>query len=96
MSKRPGYYLNPAALIKTAAGGSGSVSVDDGTHLHDLFRLTEVPPDARTLNVPIACSGTARVGDVLFWDQSMAHALFTALARNHDVPSGVLRAPGRG
>ncbi|MBO0802776.1 MAG: LCP family protein [Nocardiopsaceae bacterium] len=79
----PAVYLNPVAAATTTLDASGLLHVDNGTHLWDLYRLATALPNARTMNVPIGRDGTVpRVGDVLYWNEAKAHALFTALAND--------------
>lgn len=74
-------YLNPKSATITTLDASGTLGVDDGTHLWDLAELSRALPGARTLNVPTRVGAVKGIGDVLLWDRSAAGKLFASLRR---------------
>jgi len=74
-------YLNPKSAAMTTLDASGTLGVDNGTHLWDLAGLSEALPGARTLDVPTRDGTVKGVGDVLYWNTSAANRLFSSLRK---------------
>lgn len=74
-------YLNPKSAAMTTLDASGTLGVDNGTHLWDLAALSQALPGARTLDVPTRAGTVKGVGDVLYWKKSAARRLFASLRK---------------
>ncbi|HKE99734.1 MAG TPA: LCP family protein [Actinomycetes bacterium] len=94
-STSPGVLFNPFKAISLANAGTAALTVDEGDHLYNLFRLALA---MRALNgdkgvtttVPVRGTGSvAGAGSVVLWDSAKASALFNAL-RNDDPVKGIV------
>jgi LCP family protein required for cell wall assembly len=88
----PGVYLNPFVALPFASTAAGSIAVDKGTSLYDLYQAAFALRGAQTGTVPIANANyvTSNAGDAVLWNQSEALALFNALQKDNPVPAGLL------
>jgi LCP family protein required for cell wall assembly len=87
-----GVYLNPFVALPFGSAAASSISVDQGTHLYDLFEAALALRNPQTGTVPIADANyeTANAGDAVLWDQSKALQLFNDLKNNQQVPAYLL------
>jgi LCP family protein required for cell wall assembly len=88
----PGVYLNPFVALPFGSAAASSISVDQGTHLYDLFEAALALRNPQTGTVPIAAANyeTANAGDAVLWDRSKALQLFNDLKNNQQVPADLL------
>jgi LCP family protein required for cell wall assembly len=83
-------YLDPVAAIRTVMDSVGSLTVDQGTQLYQLARLGFRLRSPQSTTVPIAHGTATGVGSVLLWDRAKANRLFSALAKDQPVPTGLI------
>ena len=83
------------AAVRSAA--ASSISVDQGTHLYNLFSAALALRNPQTGTVPIANPNypTVNAGDAVLWNQSQALQLFNALKNNQQVPASLLSGNDR-
>jgi LCP family protein required for cell wall assembly len=88
----PGVYLNPFVALPFGSAAASSISVDQGTHLYDLFEAALALRNPQTGTVPIADANyeTANAGDAVLWNRSQALQLFDDLKNNQQVPADLL------
>jgi LCP family protein required for cell wall assembly len=88
----PGVYLNPFTALPFGSASAGAISVDQGTHLYNLFTAALALRDPLTGTVPIADANyyTSNAGDAVLWNSSRALALFNALKNGQTIPPGLL------
>ena len=88
----PGVYLNPFVALPFGSAAASSISVDQGTHLYDLFEAALALRNPQTGTVPVADANyeTANAGDAVLWDRSKALQLFNDLKNNQPVPADLL------
>jgi LCP family protein required for cell wall assembly len=88
----PGVYLNPFVALPFGSAAASSISVDQGTHLYDLFEAALALRNPQTGTVPIADANyeTPNAGDAVLWDRSKALQLFNDLKNNQPVPADLL------
>jgi LCP family protein required for cell wall assembly len=87
----PGVYLNPFTALPFASAAAGSISVDKGSSLYDLYQAATALRNPLTGTVPIAnASYITSAGDSVLWNRTEALALFTALQKDKPVPAGLL------
>jgi len=87
----PGVYLNPFTALPFASSAAGSISVDKGANLYDLFQAALALRGAQTGTVPIANANyVTSAGDSVLWNRTQALALFNALQADKPVPAGLL------
>ena len=87
----PGVYLNPFTALPFASSAAGSISVDKGANLYDLFQAALALRGAQTGTVPIASANyVTSAGDSVLWNRTEALALFNALQADKPVPAGLL------
>jgi hypothetical protein len=85
-------YLNPFVALPFGSAAASSISVDQGTHLYDLFEAALALRNPQTGTVPIADANyeTANAGDAVLWNRSQALELFNDLKNNQQVPADLL------
>jgi anionic cell wall polymer biosynthesis LytR-Cps2A-Psr (LCP) family protein len=87
----PGVYLNPFTALPFGSSAASAVSVDQGTHLQDLFQAALALRSAETGTVPIANANySTPAGDSVLWNHSAALQLFTDLRNGTAVPASLL------
>jgi LCP family protein required for cell wall assembly len=88
----PAVYLNPFVALPFGSAAASSISVDQGTHLYDLFEAALALRNPQTGTVPVADANyeTANAGDAVLWDRSKALQLFDDLKNNQPVPADLL------
>jgi LCP family protein required for cell wall assembly len=88
----PGVYLNPFVALPFGSAAASSISVDQGTHLYDLFEAALALRNPQTGTVPIADANyeTPNAGDAVLWDRSKALQPFNDLKNNQQVPADLL------
>jgi LCP family protein required for cell wall assembly len=87
----PGVYLNPFTALPFASSAAGSISVDKGSSLYDLFQAAMALRNPQSGTVPIASAGyVTSAGDSVKWNTPEALALFNALKKDKPVPHGLL------
>ncbi len=88
----PAVYLNPFVALPFGSAAASSISVDQGTHLYDLFEAALALRNPQTGTVPIADANyeTPNAGDAVLWDRSKALQLFNDLKNNQPVPADLL------
>ncbi|MHA6628379.1 LCP family protein [Pseudonocardia sichuanensis] len=82
----PTTLLNPFRIVPLATGLSGSVAVDEGTHV---WHLAQLGLAMRGLSSGISTTVPVRDG-VVNWDKKRATALFDALAADEQPPENAL------
>jgi LCP family protein required for cell wall assembly len=87
----PGVYLNPFSALPAASGVTGTLTVDQGTHLIQLVKVAFAMRDPLTTTVPIANPGLLTpVGDAVEWNRTEALQLFNDLKAGRPVPKSLL------
>ncbi len=87
----PGVYLNPFTALPFASAAAGSISVDKGSSLYDLFQAAMALRNPVSGTVPIANADyVTNAGDSVLWNRPGALALFGALQKDKPVPAGLL------
>jgi len=87
----PGVYLNPFSALPFASAAAGSIAVDKGSSLYDLYQAAMALRNPLTGTVPIANADyVTSAGDSVLWNRTEALALFTALQEGKPVPAGLL------
>lgn len=87
----PGVYLNPFSALPFASAAAGSISVDKGSSLYDLYQAATALRNPLTGTVPIANADyVTSAGASVLWNRTEALALFTALQEGKPVPAGLL------
>jgi LCP family protein required for cell wall assembly len=87
----PGVYLNPFVALPFGSTAASSISVDQGTHLYDLFQAALALRDPETGTVPIANANYyTNAGDSVEWNQAEALELFNDLKNGQTVPQSLL------
>ena len=88
----PSVYLNPFTALPFGSAAASSISVDQGTHLYNLFSAALALRNPQTGTVPIANANypTVNAGDAVLWNQSQALQLFNALKNDQQVPASLL------
>jgi LCP family protein required for cell wall assembly len=82
----PSTLFNPFRIVPLATGLSGSIAVDDGTHV---WHLAQLGLAMRGLSEGISTTVPVRDG-VVNWDRTRATALFDALAADERPPENAL------
>jgi len=86
-----GVVLNPFKALPAASGVVGTLTVDEGTSLYDLYGVARAMRDAETTTVPIANSNyITSAGDAVQWNQSQAKELFNDLQSGQTVPKSLI------
>jgi LCP family protein required for cell wall assembly len=87
----PGVYLNPFTSLPFASTAAGSMSVDKGASLYDLFQVAFALRNPETGTVPISNPNLpTAAGDAVQWNRAEALALFDALKADKPVSKGLL------
>lgn len=87
----PGVYLNPFTALPFASSAAGSISVDKGSSLYDLFQAALALRNPESTTVPIAnASLSTSAGEAVEWNKPEALALFNALKEDKAVPHSLL------
>jgi LCP family protein required for cell wall assembly len=87
----PGTLINPFAVIPAAFGATGSLTVDGGTHLYQLWGVAFALRHPQSTTVPIANPNLpTAVGDAVEWNRAQALQLFNDLRTDHRVPKSLL------
>jgi len=93
----PGVLLNPFAALPAASRGVGTLTVDKGTSLYQLFRVAEAMRNPLTTTVPIANPNYyTPAGDAVLWNRSEAKTLFNDLMTGHTVPKYLIKGSRQG
>ena len=82
----PSTLFNPFRIVPLATGLSGSIAVDDSTHV---WHLAQLGLAMRGLSEGISTTVPVRDG-VVNWDRTRARALFDALAADERPPENAL------
>jgi LCP family protein required for cell wall assembly len=86
----PGVMLNPFASIPAAYSLAGTLDVDSGTQLIDLYSVGEGLRSPVSTSVPFGSFQNTSVGSVVTWNTSQAKALFNDLAADKPIPKSLL------
>ena len=86
----PGTLFNPFASIPAAYGVAGSLTVDSGTQLLDLYGVGQALRGPQSTSVPFGSFESTNVGSVIRWDHAKALELFGDLAADKAVPKSLL------
>jgi LCP family protein required for cell wall assembly len=88
----PGVYLNPFTALPFGSTAAGSITVDKGTNLWDLYQVSQALKNPLTTTVPIANANyvTPNAGDAVKWDRTQALELFNDLAQDKPVPASLV------
>jgi LCP family protein required for cell wall assembly len=86
----PGTMLNPFASIPAAYSLAGTLDVDSGTQLIDLYSVGEGLRNPVSTSVPFGSFENTSVGSVVTWNTSQARELFGDLATDKPVPKSLL------
>jgi LCP family protein required for cell wall assembly len=92
----PGVMLNPFAALPAASSAVGTLTVDKGTQLYQLFGVAEAMRNPQTTTVPIGGSSVNSAGDVLLWNSSKAKRLFNDLNTGQAVPKSLISGSHQG
>src|SRR5215469_6151878 len=93
----PGVLLNPFAVLPAASGAVGTLTVDKGTSLYQLFGFAEAMRNPQSTTVPIADPNYASsIGDAVLWDRSRARELFNDLQTGQAVPKKLVKGSHQG
>lgn len=93
LSKATGWstLANPWRMWKLASGVTGTLLVDNGTHLWNLARLGwAVRSDVATTTVPIGGFEDTSSGNALLWDEGRATEFFGYLQRDEPLPDSLI------
>jgi LCP family protein required for cell wall assembly len=85
-----GTLVNPFASIPAAVGAANAITVDQGTHLNQLFQVAFALRNPQTTTVPFGGFESTSVGSVVLWDRPAALQLFDDLAKDRPVPKSLL------
>jgi LCP family protein required for cell wall assembly len=92
-----GVMLNPFAALPAASGVVGTLTVDKGTSLYQLFGVAEAMRNPLTTTVPIANANySTSAGDAVQWDSSQAKTLFNDLQTGQPVPKNLISGSRQG
>jgi len=86
----PGTMLNPFASIPAAYSVAGTLDVDSGTQLLDLYSVGQALKGPESTSVPFGYFENTGVGSVIRWDHTKATELFKDLAADKPVPKSLL------
>jgi LCP family protein required for cell wall assembly len=86
----PGTLFNPFASIPAAYGVAGSLTVDSGTQLLDLYGVGQALRGPQSTSVPFGHFQSTSAGSVIRWDHAKATELFADLAADKPVPKSLL------
>jgi LCP family protein required for cell wall assembly len=86
----PGVMLNPFASIPAANSIAGTLAVDSGTQLIDLYSVGEGLRAPVSTSVPFGSFANTSVGSVVTWNKAQAIELFGDLATDKPVPKSLL------
>src|SRR5262249_16104360 len=93
----PGVLLNPFAALPAASRGVGTLTVDKGTSLYQLFRVAEAMRNPLTTTVPIANPNYyTPSADAVLWNRSEATTLFNDLMTGPTVPKYQIKGSHQG
>ena len=88
----PGTLFNPFSSIPAAYGVAGSLTVDSGTHLLDLYGVGQALRSPQSTSAPFGYFQSTSVGSVVRWNHAKALELFNDLAQDKAVPKSLLSA----
>jgi LCP family protein required for cell wall assembly len=92
-----GVILNPFAALPAASGAVGTLTVDEGASLYQLFGVAEAMRTPESTTVPIATANYATsVGDAVLWNRSQARELFNDLQTGQAVPKSLITGSHQG
>jgi anionic cell wall polymer biosynthesis LytR-Cps2A-Psr (LCP) family protein len=86
----PGTLFNPFASVPAAYGVAGSLTVDSGTHLLDLYGVGQALRGPQSTSVPFGYFQSTSAGSVIRWDHAKATELFADLAADKPIPKSLL------
>jgi LCP family protein required for cell wall assembly len=86
----PGVMFNPFASIPAANSLAGTLDVDSGTQLIDLYSVGEGLRSPVSTSVPFGGFENTSVGSVVTWNKSQATELFGDLAADKPIPKSLL------
>jgi LCP family protein required for cell wall assembly len=92
----PGVLLNPFSVLPAASGAVGTLTVDKGTSLYQLYGFAQAMRSPQTTTVPIANANyPTSVGDAVLWNRSQARQLFNDLQTGQPVPKNLITGSQR-
>ncbi|HEX3957027.1 MAG TPA: LCP family protein [Trebonia sp.] len=86
----PGTMFNPFASIPAAYSIAGTLDVDSGTQLINLYSVGEGLRNPVSTSVPFGSFENTSVGSVVTWNTSQARELFGDLATDKPIPKSLL------
>jgi LCP family protein required for cell wall assembly len=87
-----GVLLNPFAALPAASNAVGTLTVDQGTSLYQLYGVAQAMRNPLTTTVPIGNANyLSSVGDAVLWDRSQARTLFDDLMTGQSVPKYLIK-----
>jgi LCP family protein required for cell wall assembly len=89
-----GTMLNPFASIPAAYSVAGTLDVDSGVQLLDLYSVGQALKSPESTSVPFGYFENTSVGSVVRWDHAKATELFNDLAADKPVPKSLLSKTG--
>jgi LCP family protein required for cell wall assembly len=92
-----GVLLNPFAALPAASNAVGTLAVDKGTSLYQLFGVAEAMRNPQTTTVPIANANyVTSAGDAVQWNSSQTKTLFNDLQTGQTVPRQLITGSQQG
>ncbi|KAA2261163.1 LytR family transcriptional regulator [Solihabitans fulvus] len=86
---------NPFRAIPLVFKGTGTITVADGDHLHNLAGLAfALGGGVATATVPVGGTPTLNVGSVVVWDDAKAKRMFDAIRQDQPIPAELLQQGG--
>jgi len=85
-----GTMLNPFASIPAAYSVAGTLDVDSGVQLLDLYSVGQALKSPESTSVPFGYFENTGIGSVIRWDHAKATELFNDLAADKPVPKSLL------
>ncbi len=86
----PGVMFNPFASIPAAYAVAGTLDVDSGTQLLDLYSVGQALRSPVSTTVPFGGFENTSAGSVVVWNKSQALEMFRDLAADKPVPKSLL------